>query len=290
MMQDRFQTLADHIESCLQGDEVFTATYSAEDSDFVRFNKGKVRQAGNVLQQELGLDLIDGTRHVGAEVSLSGDRTIDDARIAEIVKRLRDQLSSVPEDPHLLYATEPSSTERVDENSLPEAGETVGRIQAAAGDKDLVGIYAAGAVHRGFANSLGQRNWYSTHSYNLDWSFYLRADKAVKSSYAGFAWDDAAFERKVDLAGKQLKALEAKPKKIDPGHYRVYLAPAAVYDMVGMLSWGGFGLKALKTRQTPLLLLAEGDQTMADGVTILSLIHISEPTRHICLSRMPSSA
>lgn len=267
-MQDRFNELAAHIESCLEGSEVFTATYEAESSDFVRFNHGKVRQAGNVLQQQLGLDLIDGARHVGASITLSGDAELDRPRLSRLVSRLREQLASVPEDPHLLYATEPTSTERVDESTLPEAGDAIGRIQQAADGRDLVGIYAAGAVHSGFANSLGQRNWYSTHSYNLDWSFYLRADKAVKTSYAGFAWDPVAFQRKVDLAGKQLDALGAKPRKVEPGRYRVYMAPAAVYDMVGMLAWGGFGLKALRTRRTPLLLLAEGARSMDPGVSI----------------------
>ena len=38
-------------------------------------------------------------------------------------------------------------------------------------DRDLVGIYAAGGIHTGFANAFGQRNWFSSYSFNADWSF-----------------------------------------------------------------------------------------------------------------------
>ena len=44
-------------------------------------------------------------------------------------------------------------------------------------------------MHRGFANSFGQKNWYQTYSFNFDWSFYLRTDKAVKTGYAGYTPD-----------------------------------------------------------------------------------------------------
>ena len=52
-------------------------------------------------------------------------------------------------------------------------------------DRDLVGIYAAGGIHTGFANAFGQRNWFSSYSFNADWSFYHAGDKAVKTAYAG---------------------------------------------------------------------------------------------------------
>ena len=51
-----------------------------------------------------------------------------------------------------------------------------------------------------------------------------------------------------------------------------------------VLPMGGFiGAVVPTTRDTLLVALQ-------NQVVLLSLIHISEPTRHICLSRMPSSA
>lgn len=64
---------------------------------------------------------------------------------------------------------------------------------------------------------------------------------------------------KVDWAGQQLAGLTRQARTIEPGRYKVYLTPAALYDIVGMLGWGGFGLKSHKTKQTPLLkMVAEG--------------------------------
>ena len=43
--------------------ETYTAWFSAEASDFVRMNRGKVRQPGSVVQRYLDIDLIRGARH-----------------------------------------------------------------------------------------------------------------------------------------------------------------------------------------------------------------------------------
>ena len=267
-MQDYFFSLADRLTAELQKGEVFTSVFRAEDSDFVRFNQGKVRQAGSVVQRGLQLDLIRGARHAVAAVSLCGDASLDRDRLGRILAKLRDQIGSLPEDPYLTYATEGNSTDKIASNDLPDPNDVVGAIQQSAQDRDLVGIYAGGGIHAGFANSLGQRNWYTTYSFNFDWSFYQNTDKAVKSGYAGFRWDPQAFERKVDVAAHQLAAIARKPHTAKPGRYRVYFSPAALHDFIGMLSWGGFGLKALKTKNTPLLKLAEGNARLSDALEI----------------------
>src|SRR5436309_9386632 len=104
-MQDYFYQLADHLASLLEGEEIYTCTFTAEDSDFVRFNRSAVRQAGTIMQRFLSVDLIDGTQHSAGNVSLSGDLTVDRPRVVALLTRLREQLPYLPEDPHLLYAT-----------------------------------------------------------------------------------------------------------------------------------------------------------------------------------------
>ncbi len=261
----------------LQGDEVVTASISGEDSDFVRFNRGAVRQAGAVSQRNLSLDLIRGSTHAAASVQLATDAEIDRARLTSIVAGLRDRLDTVPEDPYLLINTDVTSTERISSATLPPSSDAVGAIRDAAGDRDLVGILAAGDTFAGFANSLGQRNWFQSTTFNFDWSFYLGqqadadgpADKAVKNSYAGDAWDDGAFAAKIDWSARQLDALGRPAVDLAPGHYRTYLAPAALTELIDMMSWGGFSIKAHRTRQTPLLKMVTDDATLADGVRIV---------------------
>jgi predicted Zn-dependent protease len=133
---------------------------------------------------------------------------------------------------------------------------------------DFVGIYAAGRVYRGFASSFGQRNWFERSSFHLDFSLYLRADKAVKCAYAGQNWSDDAFLARLEKARGDLDVIARPPKTIEPGAYRVYLAPAAVYEILTVLSWGGFGLKSHRTKQTPFLKMLSGEAKLADMVTL----------------------
>ncbi len=90
----------------------------------------------------------------------------------------------------------------------------------------------------------------------------------MKCSYAGLEWNQADFEKKVADASAQLEVLALPPRTIKPGQYRVYLTPSAVYEIVGMISWGGFGLKDNKTRQTSLLRMIEGEARFHESVTI----------------------
>jgi predicted Zn-dependent protease len=267
-MQQYWNDLADRIGSLVRGDEAYTATLDSEHSDFVRLNGGKVRQAGSVTQTRVALDWIQGRRHASGSLSLSGDLGIDTARVADLVSDLRERVRELPEDPHLLYATDVVSSERVVPSELPEGTEATAAVLDAAGGRDLVGVYAGGGIYAGFANSLGQRNWYANHSFNLDWSFHLQADKAVKGSYAGTRFHAGELLPRFEQAGEQLRALDKPARSIPAGRHRVYLAPAALFDIVEMLAWGGFGLRAHRTKTTPLIALAEGSVALAPGVAI----------------------
>lgn len=256
----------------LEGPEVLIASLSGEDSDFVRFNGGAVRQAGSVQQRSLSVDLIAGDTHCDASIQLAQDPEIDRARLGALLLELRERRRVVPADPYLLYTTEPTSTERVMRGTVPESSAAIAEIQAAGANTDLVGIYAAGSTYAGFANSLGQRNWYQSETFNFDWSFHLRADKAVKNLYAGREWDDVAFATKVDWSNRQLEALGRDAVDLKPGGYRTYLAPAAVTELMDMMSWGGFGLKSHRTKQTPLL------QMVTEGASLHPSVTITEDT------------
>ncbi len=256
-MQDYFYSLAELIQSLLQGGEVFTCAFYGEDSDFVRFNHNRIRQAGHVAQQSLMLDLIAGRRHAAADLTLAGDLAVDRTRLAKLMEELRAIRADVPEDPFLYYATEVHSSERCYASHLPAGQAMAETILTAGQGRDLVGILASGAIHAGFANSLGQRNWYRRPSFNLDWSLYLRADKAVKARYAGFDWRDEELRTRMETAAAQLEVMAQPARRIPPGRYRAYLTPVALEEMLGLLSWDAFGLRAHRTGATPLLRMVE---------------------------------
>lgn len=272
IMQTYFDELVSWTTSHLRGSEVLTASLAAEDSDFVRFNRGNVRQAGSVRQRELSIDLIDGDVHAEGFVQLAQDPDVDRARVGRLLEDLRERLALIPPDPYLAYATDVQSTTRINAGEVPDPEWAIETIRSAAGDNDLVGIYAAGDTYAGFANSLGQRNWFQSATFNFDWSFYLQTDKAVKNLYAGKHWDADGFQSKVDWSMEQLAALARKPVELQPGRYRTYLAPAAVTELIDMMSWGGFSLEAHRTRQTPLL------RMVTEGATLDPSLRISEDT------------
>ena len=253
----------------MRGDECFTCTFAAEDSDFVRMNRSAIRQAGRVTQRFLTIDLIRGRRHTSESLSLSGDLAMDRARVDAALARSRDKIRYLQDDPHHSHATEIRSSEQHGENRLSKDADTVPAILDAGQGHDMVGLYASGGMYFGFANAFGQRNWFSSFNHNLEWSFYSEADKAVKSRYAGFEWDPMIFDEKVRWANEQLDVLVHPSYTIQPGRYRVYLSPSALYDVIGILNWGCFGLKSHRTKQTPLLRMLEDGARLHPSVTIL---------------------
>ena len=265
-MQEYFFRLADFIEGQLRGSEAFTANFSGEDSDFVRFNKGRVRQPGSVRQYALTIDLIDGERHTKVQCMLAAEFTEDSRRVAKLIADARAKLPHIPADPYLLVNTVAENVVDVKENALPDAAGIVQEVVDAAEGTDFVGIYAGGDMYSGFAGSYGGRYWFSRAGFNLDWSLFHRDDKAVKSAYAGFTWQPERFGEKMGDARKQLDVLQRPPKTIAPGNYRVYLTPTAVAEITGLLSWSAFGLKSLRTKQSPLIKLAEGEAALHPSV------------------------
>ena len=253
-----FHELAGTIDRALASGERHATSFSAEETDFVRLNRGKVRQPGHVAQRYIEIQLIRGERHASHAMSLSGDVTTDAAAVAAAVTGLRSALPDLADDPHLLLPSTVTSTRVVRGGPLPSSEAIVETLLNGADGRDLVGLLAAGPVHRGFANSEGQRNWHSITTFNLQWSLYFRADKAVKASYSGLEWSGEALAARMQASVEQLALIARAPKTLAPGKYRAYLAPAAMEEMAELLSWGGFSARALQTQQSALAKMRTG--------------------------------
>lgn len=257
-MKTQFYELAERLERELARGETLLTCLSAERSDFVRFNHARVRQAGSVEQRYLTLRLIRDRRQASAGLALAGDAG-DVALCADALVRLREILSQLPEDPWLAFAEEPQSTTSERRGRLPPAEAAIDQVARAAGSADFAGFYAAGTIFRGFANSLGQRNWHEVDSFNFDWSVYLAGDKAVKDGYAGFDWDASIFESKLAESLQRLELMRTPQRTLPPAEYRAYLAPRALEEITGLLQWNAFSARARATRQSPLLRMERGE-------------------------------
>jgi len=275
LMEAYFDDLAAALDRSLGAGEAYTARFSAEASDFVRMNRGKVRQPGTVVQRYLAVELIVGARHASHRLSLSGNAAEDGELVRAVLTELRAIVPDLDPDPHLMIATDVVPTRSARGASLPPTEGVIDAVLSAAAELDLVGLYAAGPVYRGFANSYGQRNWHEATTYNLQWSLYHRDDKAVKSALSGFSWDDGELVAKMNAARAQLAHVAMPPKSLGTGKYRVYLTPAAMEEIGAMLCWGGFSARALETKQSSLSRMREGialdprvtiTEAIADGV------------------------
>jgi predicted Zn-dependent protease len=268
-LETYFSDVAALLDRSLAAGEIYTCGLDAETSDFVRLNRGKVRQPGTVTQCYLRLHLIAGRRHAEQCLTVSGDLAQDRPTIAAALALLRTTIATLSEDPHLSFATDVNPSRVVSTAALPTAEEIVETALAGADGLDLVGIYAGGPVYRGFANSLGQRNWHEVRSFNLQWSLYHRTDKAVKTAYGGFSWEPELFAAKMTAARERLALLARPSRSLKPGRYRAYLTPTAMEEIAGMLCWGGFSGRALETRQSCLFRLKDGAAALDPSVAFV---------------------
>ncbi len=192
-------------------------------------NRGKVRQPGAVVQRYLDVELIRRRKARVAPAVAVGrcrcrPRVAARHRFGPARRAPRPRRRPAPHDRHRRRI----DALRVRGDPLPPAEVVIDAVLGAADGLDLVGLYAAGPMYRGFANSFGQRNWHETTTFNLQWSLYHRADKAVKSALSGFAWDERAFVAKMAEARRQL-AHVADPGE-DAGARQVPRLPDARRD------------------------------------------------------------
>ncbi|MBO9549612.1 TldD/PmbA family protein [Pseudomonas sp.] len=258
-MKHVFEALIADVRQALQADEQFTLGYSAEQSQFVRFNHAKVRQAGEVSQASAQLRLIRDGRQAEQQLTLSGDAQLDRQRLIAALEQLRQTLPLLAVDPYLRLDESAWHSHSQQEQPLPALNEVLALLEREAGDLDLVGIYAAGPICRGFASSFGAIGWHQANSFNVDWSLFHENGEAVKANYAGQRWSAEDFTARLRLARQQLGFLGRPAVTLKPGSYRAYLAPAAMDEIAGMLCWGGFSAQALVTGNSALQRLYNGD-------------------------------
>lgn len=265
-MRERFFELAERTFAGLERGELASLAIHAERSSFARLNHARVRQAGDVAQDVFELTLIRGARHASAVRTLGEDAA---AELRAMLGELRQLLDFVPDDPHLLYDESPRVVVEESESALPDPHDAVSSILAAGEGHDLVGLWQSGALHRGLATSLGHRLFKSSHSFHFDFTIYAQRDKAAKALYAGTSFDESVLCEKIARAARQSEILQRPEKRIDPGSYRVYLTPGALWEIVGLLAFSAFGVKSHRTKQTPFLRMLDGGAALAPAVSFV---------------------
>lgn len=289
-MRGRFDELADALQSLTRPDEFTSATLEAEQSEFVRINGARLRQAGRVERAVARLRLVRGDRQAFHQMTLpgavkgQGDCDAVLQAVSYALDRLRQVLHDSEPDPLLDVNRDPvTSDDRGPATSHAESSHEalfdrrlfIDTVAAAAGPADLVGFCAAGPIARGFCSSTGSRQYFERHSVSFDWSIHLPVDqtaggdrKAVKASWSGAVFDPDLVARAIAASRRDAQVMSRPVMRLAPGDYRALLAPAALADLLQMLSWGGFSARAHLSGQSPLARLRSGDSSFSKMLSL----------------------
>lgn len=258
-----FKALSNRILSELLPGEQAALSYSGEDSSFMRFNNCKVRQSGTVLQADLSIKLWKGPKSYTKALGLSGDPAKDEELVTEALSAARAIMPLLPDDPYQAVPEGSSTSDTRYKGRLLANEDIPEKVLGPAEGLDYAGLYSQGYVCRGAANSSGARHWFETETFIVDYSAWLPNGRAVKSSFAGRDWSDAAYKEKLAASRKALEKLNAEEIVLKPGRYRAFISADAVAELTPFFSWNGLGERGLRQGESGFLALLEGREELS---------------------------
>lgn len=271
-LKTHFNDLSQFLFSQLKGTEELNLTVTAEQSTFLRFNNARIRQNTCVDQVSLSMTFQAQQRKVVYDATLTGDKTWDQQTLLNLLLRARDEVTQLPEDSFLVPMENKGQSDKTHTGLLLTPDQAINEIHAAASGADFAGFYTAGSTVRASVNSKGQKHWFSSESFFVDYSLYTKnvdgENKAVKGVYADTHWDTEKFKVALQNSKNQLALLGRKSKVLIPGEYRVYLAPGAVAELTWMLSWGALNFAMMKKGECAFTKLYEKEKTLSPHFSI----------------------
>jgi predicted Zn-dependent protease len=263
-----FDRLVSQLLADLPADESLKLELTGETSQFIRFNRAKVRQVGCVNDGELNLSLMRDRRTAFRSFPFTGEWAIDWQRAKTALDELRQEVPQLPPDPYLILPEGNATSRDLHQGKLLAPETAVAAILPEVEGLDFTGIYAGGSLIRAYADSAGQKHWFATESFSLDYSLFTPDGQAVKGTFAGNEWDSATYAAKLADSKQQLDRLGRSPKPIPKGQYRTYLAPAAVADLLAMFSWGGVSEAALQRGNSAFALLQKEEKLLSPAFNL----------------------
>lgn len=248
--------------------EHFTVRLNSEKSQFTRFNGAKVRQTGCVHDGWIQLTLIANQRTSYRQFPFTGNWDIDWNLAYTALQELRDELPLLPVDPYLVIPSGNNTSREVHIGKLLTPEILVPSILETVANLDFTGMYAGGIVIRGYGDSNGQKHWFATDSFNLDYSLFIPSGQAVKGTFAGSEWNETAYVTKINDGKQQLEMLSRPVKELSKGQYKTYFAPAAVADLLGMLSWGAISEASIQQGNSALAALSHQEKQLSEKFTL----------------------
>lgn len=267
--QEAFSDFSKKAFQMLKNNEVVTFSLSAENTLFTRLSKAKVRQGSYVDQGSISMNYLIGNKTMNLTFNYTQDLNHDLLVFKSYLDKARSYAEGLASDPYQVIPTNggESFLETL-KSEMPSDGDLISMTLDHVGPYDLAGVLTSGDMIRANSNSLGQFHWFKTRSFYVDYSFYNEKQKAVKGLYAGNVWNQDDYKRELQDSIAKLKLMERESLEIKRGDYRVYLAPSAINEMLGMFSWGGVSAGAHKRGEGSLLSLMSGEKNLSEKFTL----------------------
>ncbi|WP_330203282.1 TldD/PmbA family protein [Cyanobacterium sp. Dongsha4] len=241
-----FNSVSEKLFNNLKEGEYLIIQLTGEKSHFIRFNHAKVRQTGMVIDAEISLKLISSQKTAYANFPLTGNEEIDLSLALENLDYLRAEIKLLPEDPYIVLPQYHTSSHEVYHGNLLNPEIAIESILKPVQGLDFTGYYAGGLMIRANYNSLGQKHWFATDSFFIDYSLINHNHKAIKGTFSARDWDLNQYKHQINWNKQQLEKLNLPIHEVKPGSYRTYLAPSAIASLLGMFSWGAISEASLQ--------------------------------------------
>ena len=262
-MKEYFFNLSERVLGSLSSDEHLTISINGENSQFIRINNAKVRQIGRVKDSSISLELIKSNRKIGMSFTVQRNLEKDLTKTIDNLQVLRKNIDFLPEDPLCVIPKDYGSLDEEYTGQLLNPDDAINSLLPIMQGVDLTGIWASGDVFVGNSNSAGQKNWFSTETFSLDYSLINPLKKMVKETYAGTHWNQSDYEIFVSSSKEKLTMLDKESIKIEPGSYRTFIASAGVSDLIDMFSWGGVSENAIRKGRSSFIKMRDQNQKLS---------------------------
>ena len=271
--EDYLESLSKKLLEKCSNSETLILNFIGESSQFVRFNRARVRQTGLVNDGVLEIQVLQkssqGMKKASGSLSLRGELKLDLERCHAELKRIQSAIGDLPVDPFAELPPAGETSRFVSKGEILDPENVVSTVIAPLQGNDAAGLYAAGSQFRMMKSSTGISHWFETENFLTDYSLYSPNQRAVKRQFAGQKWNSSQFQSNVSEAAEQLKLMELPARKIPRGSYRVYLAPDAVAEIIHMFSWGCVGEMSLQQGESPLLKLRKGEERFSSQFSLI---------------------
>ncbi len=278
-MKEYFFNLSDKVMNQLQDGEHLKLSFSAENSQFIRFNNAKIRQTGLVDDMDMSIEFISEKRIMSCSITLTQNIDKDFENILFEIDSMRGQILALPEDPYIVFPENKGSSQESYHGNLLPFEDAVNALTPAIEGVDLAGIWASGRIFVGNSNSAGQKHWFATDSFSLDYSLITPDEKMVKATFAGKDWNQEKYESFMSDSINKLKMMEKTAVKIKPGNYRTYIASAGVRDILQMFSWNGISEASIQQGQSAF------GKMINNNVSLSPLFNVYENFKHGSIQR-----